>query len=502
MQIMTADEIYARALENVSPLPCQETYLRDLCAIIAFHMKKQVLMDMGFSASELPYHSAIVIAPTGTGKTHLLREVASTLDLNTIVLDCSSLSRDGWKGASFGQQLLAAKQSAKNDQAFERSLVFLDEIDKTKLYNTYQDQGNVQDNILQLFNGGVVSVEASDRSIEQLDVSRFTIIFGGAFSGLEKIIRQRLTPQKAIGFSTGYAEKPLTDAELMKHATIADVEKYGIKRELLGRIGTIVSIDPFEESDYRVLLTSAQGSMSARYRDYFMNTCGVSFEITDSAVSIIAQKSKDSGTGARAINPLINNALREAITMVDRDATICGVILDANEDSCFVRYEYGKRLPVSFNQSLKYSKHYQLETESIDELIDTLCEYYRKQPHAYYETELRAFMELSLKYLRRFSLQKDFCLESLAKLALATQKSCPEHRSPFDVIISDVMKKPAQSKMFEDMYRRFNCHWTPDLTRKLCRAITNIRTQFEIEHQCSMVDFKLTSRAQELLDQM
>lgn len=493
-KILTADEIYQLALTKIAPLPCQESYLRELSAIVAFHIRRNALIDKGFQPSELPHQSGIVVAPTGAGKTFLLRELAKMLDLNTIIIDSSSVSRDGWKGSSFGQQLLASKKECKNLKKWEASLVFFDEIDKARLYNTHNDQANVQDNLLQLFNYGTISVENGDRVAENLYVGRFTVIMGGAFSGLEKIIERRIAPKTAIGFMNREVEKSKEDIDFMQYASIADLEKFGIKRELLARVGSIITINPMKENDYRVLLTAENGSIQRRYRDYFTHSSGVDFMISDAAVQYLCNFCKKASTGARAVNPAINDVMRKAIIEVDRDPSINKVILNADDAGCVLQYEHGERKGESLTQKVRYSAPYMLRARDIESMTENLYSFYEACPHTMPKMELVVFLKLALNYLKNYTRFSDFCYESLEKLAQATEKSAKEHTSTFDIMITDVIKKPEHDEVFDTLYEEFNNCWTPDYTHNLIEALTCMRNRIEDHYKCGIIRFSIPTR--------
>lgn len=488
---LTADEIYQLARTKIAPLPCQESYLRELSAIVAFHLRKNALIDKGFQPSELPHQSAIVVAPTGAGKTFLFRELAKMLDLNTIIIDSSSVSRDGWKGSSFGQQLLASKKECKSLKKWEASLVFFDEIDKAKLYSTHHDQANVQDNLLQLFNYGTISVENGDRVSENLYVGRFTVILGGAFSGLEKVIERRIAPKTTIGFMNRESNKRGSAVNFMQYATIPDLEKYGIKRELLARIGSIITINPMEGKDYRALLTAENGSIQKRYRDYFIHSYGVDFCISDAAVRYLCDFCKEASTGARALNPAINDAMRQAIAMVDRDASICKVILDADENGCVVECEHGERSEESLTQRIRYTVPYIMRARSVESMADNLNSFYEACPQTMPKMELNAFLKLSLNYLKNYTRYSDFCFDSLEKLAQTTEKSAKDHTSTFDIMITDVLKKPDHDKVLDALYDEFNNCWTPDYTHNLIEALTCLRNRIEDHYKCGIIRFSI-----------
>ena len=490
-KLLTADEIFELALTKIAPLPCQESYLRELSAIVAFHLRKNALMDKGMQPSELPYQSAIVVAPTGAGKTFVLRELARMLDINTIVIDGSSVSRDGWKGSSFGQQLLAAKKACSDPRKFESSLVFIDEIDKARLWNTHQDQANVQDNVLQMYNNGTISVENSDRESENLYVGRFTIILGGAFSGLEKIIKRRVAPNAAIGFASRANATSTDISDLLQQVTIQDIEKYGLKRELLGRVGSVITIDPMQEQDYRLLLTAENGSVQRRYRDYFMQSSGVDFTITDTAVKYLCDYCNTASIGARAVNPVVNDLLRKAIAMVDRDLTINRVILDADETGCILRYEHGDRAGESLSQRAMRMHTYMMRAKDTDAMVEKLASFYEKSPREMPVHELVVFLQLSLYYLKQYTRTADFCFASVEKLANATGKNSKSHKSPFDIIIGDVLENPIHDPIFDSLYEEFSKHWSLDYTHKLVDAVVFLRNQIEDQHHCNEIRFSV-----------
>jgi len=146
-----------------------------------------------------------------------------------------------------------------------------------------------------------------------------------------------------MGFSVAKNAKEMTPAEVMQEVIPQDLVKYGMMTELIGRIGSIISIKPMELEDYRQLLTADSGSICKRYINYFTSLYGVDFCMTEESVQTIANNCMNSSTGARAINPLINDLMREAMSSVDRDCNINKVILDATNGKCCVRYERGSR---------------------------------------------------------------------------------------------------------------------------------------------------------------
>ncbi len=503
---MTADELYQRTMEHIAPLPCQESYARNLAELFSYHMKKNYLMDNGYSATHLPYQSAIVVAPSGQGKSFLLREMAKICKTNVVWVDGSSLCHEGWKGVSLSQRLLAAKNSAKDDAMFERSIIVIDEADKLRHWGTQYDQSAAQENLLQLFGGDPIVAEGSNnREAVSFDSSRWTILLVGAFSGLDEIIRSRLNCKAAMGFSTKHNEKEMTTAEVMKQATPQDLVKYGMMTELIGRIGSIISISPMELEDYRQLLIADNGSISRRYSNYFSSLYGVDFAMTEESVKTIASNCMNSTTGARAINPLINDLMREAMSAIDRDAKISRVLLDAVNGECFVRYEKGVRQYsvldpdatevldyVSSELSVDFSTPYMLKASSVTAMTNKLCRIYDgtdgdQNSHG----ELYSFLNCCIYYLKHNTNPEDFCFESLIKLAKTVHKSSFNEDSTFDIMMKDGMKVDERKGILAGYYAAFISRFTLNTSSKLLAALNKISQKMLEEYNSTKVFFEI-----------
>lgn len=183
----TTAQILEKVKGNVAPLPSQAAYMKQLAGLLAMHMNRNLLMDEGYAPDDFSVPSAIVVAPTGQGKTFLLRKMVGVLDLNLITVDCGTLVGESYKGVSLSQRI------------------------------------------------------------------------AGAFVGLEEIIRARICPRSKIGFDAGTAVNK-TDAECMQMVTADDLEKFGLMRELLDHIGTILILPPLGLEDYKLLLNTGSGS--------------------------------------------------------------------------------------------------------------------------------------------------------------------------------------------------------------------------------------------------
>ena len=491
-KLPTCDELYDMLMKKVAPLPCQETYARALATIFSMHLRKNALMDVGFDPEALPNVSAIVVAPSGQGKTFLMKQMAQLAGVNTVGIDASALAREGWKGMALSQQLFAAKKTASDPDAFFRSVIFFDEIDK--LAEPTGEPGNAQPNILQLFNGGSILVEDVNREVEPIDVGRFTMIMAGAFTGLDAIIEKRMKPETAIGFGHMRAPQKLSKAERLQQATLADLEKYGLMRELLGRVGSIISIEPMGVEDYRQLLTAQNGSVREKYNNYLLSMYGVTFDITEMGVQAIANRCMRSEAGARAVNPLVDDLMRKAIAEVERNSSVQGVLLDAAGGEIHMRYSDGTRVYTPFfrESSLDVHSPYVLEAGSILVIAEKLCAFYEKaggDPAV--KEELIAFLKCSLCYMKDCLPPIEFSFSTLEKL-VCTLRRYPYGKDTYlDLIVRCSIENHNASQLQPFYYEAFRKRYTKDTAQHLFAALNTIMQYVRTEELGTNIQLRL-----------
>ncbi len=480
-RVISSRETFDKTMQCVAPLPCQQAYVRQLASILAFHVNKNILLDDGYTPDALPTVSAIVVAPTGTGKTYLLRKMAACLDLNLITIDCSTLAAEGWKGVGLGQRLLAAKEEVKNTDMFERSVLFLDEVDKLRFWGTEHDQGNPMVNILQMYNAGTVTAEGTKKETVNIDIRRFTVILGGAFEGLPEIIQKRFQQNRTIGFSRAEGNPQYSKAELLQKVKLEDLAAYGMMPELLGRIGTILTIPPLGLDDYRQLLNTDTGSVRIKYQNYLRDLFGVQFEITSAGTEWLTQMCMNSGSGARAALSLVNDMMQDALAKLEEDDSISRLVLNAEGDKCCILYEHGNRSYCYHDPARINLPEHIIHAKSTSALAQKLCRYFRKAGGAEkHIPELHAFLECSLEYLKASSPPEDFCFESLEKLARTIQPS--KSFSTFD----DLMYRRNTKA-----YRTFKDICTAQTPLQLIHDLQMIMEYLEQRHQKEVVKFKL-----------
>lgn len=485
---ITSTQILEDTLRRVAPLPSQQGYAKALASIFALHIQRNQLIDDGFSPDELPSASAIVVAPTGQGKTYLLRKMAQCLDLNVITIDCASLVAEGYKGAALSERILGARDAAKDEASFERSIIFIDEADKLAERAQTSISGGGMSSLLQLFNASTMSLPPVNGKSEAIATSRFTVLLGGAFEGLDEIIRERVCPKPKIGFNSDSSEVKLTTPELLERATANDLVRFGMMRELVGRIGTILSISPLGPEDYRQLLNAGCGSIRMRYHNFFQNLFGVSFEMSLQAVDYLAEQCTASKNGARAASPLVDRWMREAIPLVEGDPGICKIVLDACETGCYIRCEQGQRGYAFHNpariQALPDMPWHTLKAKDVGGLARKLLRYYRNaNGRLDVLPELEPFLLCTLQYMHQHLRPDEFTFESLEKLARATRRRYA--KSPYDIIMGDA------NFLRSAEYMALNKVYTSWTQQNLVFALQTIMEYLQRIHGVCQVRFEL-----------
>lgn len=442
MKNITAAEIRHNAT-NLAPLESQKDYRHRLSEFIRMHTTRVAALDSGLPLSSVPGNSMLILARTGCGKSYTAARLAEAAGVEFITIDCSSLTRAGYKGCNLGDLLYSAKKNCKEESRFERAILFFDEVDKANIDGT---SGNPQVNFLKLFDGIIQADPGSSRPVT-IDVSRMSFLFAGAFSGLEDIVLSRMKPRRSIGFQSA----PTVDKEIsdpLSLATMADIRDYGFMEELLGRIGSLCYIPPLTAADYRTLLKGSSGSVCTRYNNLLASS-GVKLDITNSACAYIAEEAGKSPLGARSVDPIIYEQLRPAICKLDEDDTINRITLSCRNDRLTLRYSHGKRANEKVRENTP-PKIYQVPDVSIAQYltdcdgIEKLCTLSLEifdRPGTKEEQLLGAFLVCAMLFMSRLTHESDKVLSSLTKMADSTKKSSMEGKSAFDRLINDDLTK-------------------------------------------------------------
>ncbi|HIS63056.1 MAG TPA: ATP-dependent Clp protease ATP-binding subunit ClpX, partial [Candidatus Scybalomonas excrementigallinarum] len=274
----------------------------------------------------------LMIGPTGSGKTYLVKTLANMLDVPLAITDATSLTEAGYIGddvESVVSKLLAA---ADNDvEKAERGIIFIDEIDKIakKRNTTSRDVSgeSVQQGLLKLLEGSEVEVPvgASNKNamvpLERINTKNILFICGGAFPELETIIKERLTKQSSIGFRSDLKDKYDNEPNLISQVTIEDLREFGMIPEFIGRLPIICSLDALDKEMLIQILKEPKNAILKQYQK-LLALDEVDLQFDDSALEVIAEKALEKKTGARALRAIIEKFMLDIMYQIPKDDNI------------------------------------------------------------------------------------------------------------------------------------------------------------------------------------
>jgi len=271
---------------------------------------------------ELEKTNVLLIGPTGSGKTLLANTLAKLLDVPFAIFDVTSLTESGYVGEDVEAILLRLIQNAGGDlDRASYGIVYLDEIDKIAYKPTIgrdvSGEG-VQEELLKLLEGNTVSVpmKSNKKMLEQgsfqLDTSDILFILGGAFVGVEDIVRNRIGSTE-MGFKSNVKDvTQYTYNDLLSLVEPHDLVKYGFLPEFIGRIPLIVPLHSLGKAELIKILTEPRNSIIKQYQRFFeMENTKLTF--TDDALEAIAEISIETNTGARGLRNIIEKSLLETM---------------------------------------------------------------------------------------------------------------------------------------------------------------------------------------------
>ena len=294
------------------------------------HYKRLMIFKESDYEKKLDKTNLMLLGPTGSGKTYLVKKLAEFLKVPCFVADANSLTAAGYVGKDVDSLIEGLVDAAQgNYDAAGTGIIFIDEFDKIakrKIPGKNRDVGgeSVQQALLKLVEGTKVEVERATGFAKvkfQIDTSNILIIVGGAFIDLEEIIAKRLKVGPTTNFGFGASLNQTTsDMGLLHNAKPEDLEQFGFIPEILGRIPLIGVLDELTEEDLVNILSKVDNNLIYQYKELF-NFSENTLEFKDESLYEIAKLAKQQKTGARGLRSILENVLLDYMFEL-KDATI------------------------------------------------------------------------------------------------------------------------------------------------------------------------------------
>lgn len=339
----------------------QEEAKRTISVAVYNHYKRLSAMAKD-SDIELSKSNVLLLGPTGSGKTLIAKTLAKILDVPFTIADATTLTEAGYVGEDVENIILRLVQAADYDVSkAELGIIYVDEIDKitrtTSNVSITRDVSGegVQQSLLKIVEGTVANVPPKggrkhpNQEYIKVNTENILFIVGGAFVNLDKIVAKRLG-KTTIGFNIGEKEfiDSTTKSELLARVEPEDLTHFGMIPEFVGRFNSIVNCNELSVEDLVKILTQPKNALIKQFEKMF-DWEGVKLVFDEDALSAIAEKAIDAGTGARALRMILENLMRDLMFDIPSDSNISEIIIDNDVVK-------NKKLPVLIRPSDKKQK--------------------------------------------------------------------------------------------------------------------------------------------------
>ena len=313
-----------------------QDYAKKVISVAVYNHYKRVYTN-SMDDIEIEKSNMLMIGPTGCGKTYLVKTLARILNVPLAIADATSLTEAGYIGDDIESVISKLLAAADNDvEKAEQGIVFIDEIDKiAKKKNTNQRDvsgESVQQGMLKLLEGSEVEVPVGATSknamVPMTTVNTKNILFicGGAFPGLEDIIKERLNKQASIGFQSDLKDKYDGDPDVLSKVTLEDIRNFGMIPEFIGRLPIVFTLQGLNRDMLVKILEEPKNAILKQYQK-LLELDEVKLDFEDGALEAIAERAMEKKTGARALRAIIEEFMLDIMYEIPKDDNIGSVLI-------------------------------------------------------------------------------------------------------------------------------------------------------------------------------